>query len=244
MTDTQKYPIPTAEREDVEESLGLLWRQRELGFTEGNQLRNALAAAGSPDGFDRLVRHGFIKEELGQVWLTPTGEELACDVTRRLRLAERLLTDVLSLDRNAVDPNACVLEHTISAEVTESICTLLGHPGECPHGHPIPPGACCRNNEAQLSPIVSSLSRLEAGDSGRVAYLQIKDHPELHRLLAMGVIPGAPIHLHQTFPAFVVEVGETQLALESAIAARIFVRRTGPSLGVGAPLRAQSPEIS
>ncbi|MBK8576209.1 MAG: metal-dependent transcriptional regulator [Elusimicrobia bacterium] len=221
----QKYPLPTAEREDVEEALGLLWHQRELGFTEGAMLRRSLSTAGSPEGFDRLIHLGFIKEELGQVWLTPTGEELARDVTRRLRLAERLLTDVLSLDHTAVDPNACVLEHTISPEVTESICTLLGHPGECPHGHAIPPGACCQKNDALLSPIVKPLSRMAAGESGRVAYLQLKDHPELHRLLALGVIPGTPLHLHQTFPAFVVEVGESQLALESSIAARIFVRR-------------------
>lgn len=232
MTETQKYPLPTAEREDVEEALGVLWHQRELGLTDGAMLRRSLANAGSSEGFDRLMRHGFIKEELGQVWLTPSGEELARDVTRRLRLAERLLTDVLSLDRNAVDPNACVLEHTISPEVTESICTLLGHPGECPHGHVIPPGNCCQRHEGRLFPIVAPLSRLAAGESGRVAYLQLKDHPELHRLLALGVIPGTPIHLHQTFPAFVVEVGESQLALESSIAARIFVRR------------AESPQIS
>jgi DtxR family Mn-dependent transcriptional regulator len=228
MTETMKYPIPTAEREDVEESLGLLWRQRELGLTDGAMLRRSLGSAGSPEGFDRLMRLGFIKEDLGQVWLTPSGEALARDVTRRLRLAERLLTDVLSLDRHAVDPNACVLEHTISPEVTESICTLLGHPGECPHGHAIPQGECCQRKEGRLSPIVAPLSRMTVGETGRVAYLQLKDHPELHRLLALGVIPGAPIHLHQVFPAFVVEVGESQLALESAIAARIFVRRAEP----------------
>ncbi len=228
MTETQKYPLPTAEREDVEEALGLLWHQRELGFTDGTMLRRALSAAGSPNGFDRLVQHGFIKEELGQVWLTPSGEELGRDVTRRLRLAERLLTDVLSLDRQAVDPNACVLEHTISPEVTESICTLLGHPGECPHGHGIPPGACCQRQEGRLWSIVVPLSRLTVGETGRIAYLQLKDHPELHRLLSLGMIPGTPIHLHQTFPAFVVEVGESQLALETSIAARIFVRRAEP----------------
>lgn len=229
MTERQKFPIPTAEREDVEEALGLLWHQRELGLMETETVQQALSAAGSPEAFQRLVRHGFIREESGRVVLTPQGEELSQDVTRRLRLAERLLTDVLSLDRNAVDPNACVLEHTISPEVTESICTLLGHPMECPHGHSIPPGACCGRNDGRLSPIVVPLSRLAVGESGRVAYLQLKDHPELHRLLALGVIPGAPVHLHQSFPAFVIEVGESQLALETSIAARIFVRRAEES---------------
>ncbi|MBL0057536.1 MAG: metal-dependent transcriptional regulator [Elusimicrobia bacterium] len=229
MTETQKYPMPTAEREDVEESLGLLWHKREGGVTDAAGLRSALIAAGSPEGFDRLLRHGFIQEVSGRTIMTPTGDELARNVVRRLRLAERLLTDVLLIDRNAVDPNACVLEHSISPEVTESICTLLGHPAECPHGLSIPPGACCGRNDGHLSPIVTPLSRLAAGERGRVAYLQLKDHPELHRLLSLGVIPGAPLHLHQTFPAFVVEVGESQLALESAIAARIFVRRAeGP----------------
>ncbi|PWT93024.1 MAG: DtxR family iron dependent repressor, partial [Acidobacteria bacterium] len=35
------------------------------------------------------------------------------------------------------------LEHIISPDVAEKICSFLGHPQLCPHGHDIPPGRCC-----------------------------------------------------------------------------------------------------
>ena len=63
---------------------------------------------------------------------------------RAHRLAERLFTDVLSLrDEEAVESNACQFEHILSPELTDRICTFLGHPETCPHGSPIPRGKCC-----------------------------------------------------------------------------------------------------
>jgi DtxR family Mn-dependent transcriptional regulator len=65
-------------------------------------------------------------------------------VIRRHRLAERLFIDVLSIrDEHEVEESACKFEHILSPEVTDSMCALLGHPTECPHGSPIPPGECC-----------------------------------------------------------------------------------------------------
>lgn len=226
MTESIKYPLPTAEREDLEESLGLIWHKRESGVNAAADIRAALAAAGNADAWARLVQGQFAIEESGVVRLTTMGETVASTVIRRHRLAERLLTDVLNLDRAVIDPNACLLEHILSAEVSDSICTLLGHPAECPHGLAIPPGACCRQRADQLAPIVEPLSRLKAGAAGRVAYLQLQHHPELHRLMALGLVPGAELKLHQTYPAFVVDLGETQVALEETVAGRIFVRRS------------------
>lgn len=225
MTDSIKYPLPTTEREDLEESLGLLWHKRESGVDNADDIRAALTASGNAAAWDRLTAGGFAREEGGRVRLTPSGEGIASAVIRRHRLAERLLTDVLNLDRTVIDPNACVLEHILSAEVSESICTLLGHPAECPHGLAIPPGDCCRRRADQLAPLVEPLARMRAGAMGRVAYLQLQHHPELHRLMALGLVPGADIKLHQTYPAFVVDLGETQVALEESVAGRIFVRR-------------------
>jgi len=75
--------------------------------------------------------------------LTPRGRERASDLIRRHRLAELLFTDTLDLPEDRIEPNACVFEHVLSPEVTDSICKLLGHPRACPHGQPIPLGACC-----------------------------------------------------------------------------------------------------
>src|SRR5213595_3065191 len=78
------------------------------------------------------------------VELTPRGRQRAADIIRRHRLTERLFTDSLALDSETeIEQQACKFEHVLSPEATDKICTFLGHPRTCPHGAPIPPGACC-----------------------------------------------------------------------------------------------------
>ncbi|HTU40697.1 MAG TPA: ATP-binding cassette domain-containing protein [Candidatus Aquilonibacter sp.] len=79
------------------------------------------------------------------VELTPRGRERAGSIIRRHRLAERLFTDSLAMDSETeIEQQACKFEHILSPEATDKICTFLGHPRTCPHGAPIPPGACCK----------------------------------------------------------------------------------------------------
>ncbi len=78
-----------------------------------------------------------------EVQLTRRGAGRARDVVRRHRLAERLFTDTFAIADAEAHSQACKFEHIISPELDERICTFLGHPKICPHGNPIPPGACC-----------------------------------------------------------------------------------------------------
>lgn len=83
------------------------------------------------------------------VELTPRGRERASSIIRRHRLAERLFTDSLAMDSESeIEQQACKFEHILSPEATDRICTFLGHPRTCPHGAPIPPGACCGKTAA------------------------------------------------------------------------------------------------
>jgi putative ABC transport system ATP-binding protein len=92
------------------------------------------------------------------VELTPRGRQRAADIIRRHRLAERLFTDSLALDSETeIEQQACKFEHILSPEATDKICSFLGHPRTCPHGAPIPPGACCGKPAAERT--VSSLER-------------------------------------------------------------------------------------
>jgi energy-coupling factor transporter ATP-binding protein EcfA2 len=78
------------------------------------------------------------------VEFTERGRHRAAELIRRHRLAERLFTESLGLiDEHEVEEQACKFEHILSPEATDKICTFLGHPTSCPHGAPIPPGACC-----------------------------------------------------------------------------------------------------
>src|SRR5260221_1596353 len=93
-----------------------------------------------------MSRIGLLRVAGQEVGFTDQGETRARSVIRRNRLAERLFMDVLFIrDDAAVESNACTFEHILSPEVTDRICTFLGHPKTCPHGSPIPPGDCCVN---------------------------------------------------------------------------------------------------
>ncbi|HRY28631.1 MAG TPA: metal-dependent transcriptional regulator [Elusimicrobiota bacterium] len=225
MTEDKKFPIPTAEKEDIEEGLNVVWNMFEKKVRRRAEIQARLTEAVGEKALDLLMREGLLRESGDELVFSPEGERLAKDIIRRHRLAERLLSDVLSMARAELDSNACRLEHIISPEISESICTLLGHPRQCPHGSPIPSGDCCRREEENIRPIVVSLDNMKLGEEGRIAYLLLHDHPELHKLLSLGVIPGAEVRLHQTFPSFVLELGDSQLALEEAVARNIYVRK-------------------
>ena len=72
------------------------------------------------------------------VILTDSGKELAEQVVRRHRLAERLLTDILGLSWAEAHQEAGKWEHVISDKVEAAIINLLEDPTTCPHGNPIP----------------------------------------------------------------------------------------------------------
>jgi putative ABC transport system ATP-binding protein len=75
--------------------------------------------------------------------MTDAGRARAASVIRRHRLAERLFYETFHMtDEQQLESNACTFEHILSPEVTERICAFLNHPKHCPHGSPIPPGAC------------------------------------------------------------------------------------------------------
>ena len=75
---------------------------------------------------------------------TAAGRQRAADVIRRHRLAERLFTQTLKVqNEDEIEQQACKFEHILSPEVTDKICSFLGHPQSCPHGSPIPAGECC-----------------------------------------------------------------------------------------------------
>lgn len=91
----------------------------------------------------RMKERHLVELQNGEALLTPVGSQRARGVVRRHRLAERLFKDTFAVDDAEAHDQACRFEHIISPELDQRICTFLGHPKTCPHGNPIPPGACC-----------------------------------------------------------------------------------------------------
>ena len=184
----------------------------------------APAVAGLREGLDELLQGELARRRGDAIELTPRGYELAGQTVRRHRLAERLLADVLEVRREQMDDAACGIEHSLREGVGEAVCTLLGHPNQCPHGKPIPPGECCRRAVEQAERAVAPLSRLRPGQGGRIAYVQTGEARKLHKLMAMGVLPGKSLRLIQGFPSYVFEVGHSQFAVDEGMARTIHVR--------------------
>ncbi|MFQ5975546.1 MAG: FeoA family protein [Candidatus Hydrothermarchaeales archaeon] len=86
-------------------------------------------------------------------------------------------------------------------------------------------GGYCTEDREIVNQIISSLSELAPGEEGKIAYMTTKKHRRMQKLMAMGVLPGVTVKLIQSFPSFVLEVEETQIALDKEIAEEIFVRR-------------------
>lgn len=212
----------------VEEVLEFVWTQREKGSDSIRQLfaieevAEAHADAGTLEGMEKS---GLVSIDGDSIRLTQRGESLAETAVRRHRLAERLLSEVLSIGEEEIEKNACSFEHTLSPEVTDSICTLLGHPPTCPHGLAIPRGQCCVKVTDELKPIVQQLSVLDAGDRGRIIFISSKSHMRLDRLGTLGIVPGSTVKVNQKRPAFVIQIGETTLALDPEIIKEIYVKR-------------------
>ena len=85
----------------------------------------------------RMEAEGLIRSDDG-IHLTESGRQLAEQVVRRHRLAERFLTDVLKLSWAEAHHEAGKWEHVISESVERAMIDLLGDPTTCPHGNPIP----------------------------------------------------------------------------------------------------------
>jgi putative ABC transport system ATP-binding protein len=90
-----------------------------------------------------MVESGLVVQCALSLEFTPRGRLRARDLVRRRRLAEVLFSNAMHLSDPEVEVAACRMEHIINPEVTNSICSFLGHPRSCPHGRAIPSGDCC-----------------------------------------------------------------------------------------------------
>ena len=209
-------------QEKAEELLETMWLCTEEGEEDSLALDDLGETKKRP--IEQLLKAGYIVCDDGRLRLTNQGRPIARNVVRRHRLAERLLADVLGAGDVLMHEKACKFEHLLDRGLDENICSLLGHPKICPHGKLIPPGRCCQQKQAPAQKLVSPLSQLSQRQRGKVAYVYAPESSQLQKLMAMGILPGAPVSLIQSFPSYVFKVGQTQFAVDKEIADAIYVR--------------------
>jgi len=69
-----------------------------------------------------------------------------------------------------------------------------------------------------------NLTELKPQQAGIIAELQTGDQKVLNKLMAMGILPGMRLTLLQAYPAYVLQVGYTQVAVDKQIAQAILLQ--------------------
>lgn len=213
--------LPEIEKED--ELLEIMWTLREEGKLAWDNILQSCQIDGCEEALRGLARHGWIDVKDQAVELLPKGEKRARELVRRHRLSLRLFYDLFALD--GAEAEACKFEHILSPEVTDSVCTLLGHPPNSPDGKPIPRGECCTMFRQEMKPLVAPLADLMPGEKAKIVFITPGSHSRLDRLSAMGVVPGSVVKLHQKRPSYVIQLGETMVAVDKDITKEIFVKK-------------------
>ena len=146
----------------------------------------------------RLVADGLLEAEGRMLVFTAAGREMAITLVRRHRLAEHLLVDVIGLPWHQAHQEAEIWERVISAQVETRLVEILGDPGACPHGNPIP------GSSQEVD--VSSLVALKDVDPGSTVTLRrLTEDLELELAVMRfledsGLMPGARISVDGVGP--------------------------------------------
>lgn len=208
-----------------EEILELIWTMREKGEVHIADFLQTTQEEEAERLLEEMQKAGWIVIKGTQIHLLEEGEKRATEIIRRHRLAERLLSEVFELEEKYMESSACQFEHILSPQVLDSVCTFLGHPPICPHGKPIPRGPCCSRFKREVEPLVRPLSDLKLSEEGRIVFITPRSRGRLEKLSSLGLIPGAIVRLTQKRPSYVLEIGETTLALDEEIANEIYVKK-------------------
>lgn len=212
-------------RKRKEELLEIIWTLTERGEKTLETLLQTSRDREAERMLEEMSEDELLEIKDGRIELSGRGQEIARGVIRRHRLAEVLLTEILEASDESAHSQACEFEHILNPEITDSICTLLGHPPTCPHSKSIPPGECCRKYKKEVEPLVIPLTELEVGREAKIVFMTPKQHRTLDKLSTIGIVPGSSVKLHQKAPALVVRSGETELAFDERTARNIFVKR-------------------
>lgn len=210
--------------EKAEEILESLW----VMTVEGDNVGCLMTSLGvDPDSEElrELIQRAYVEVRDDRVYLRKEGRPEARMTVRRHRLAERLTMDILGIQGEEGNEQACAFEHLLRQGVDTKLCTLLNHPTTCPHGNPIPPGDCCVVARQQGEPGIVALTELKSGETGEIAYLAASDDKKMQKLMSMGVLPGSSLTLVQKFPSFIFKVGHSQFAVDDVLAREIHIRR-------------------
>lgn len=204
-----------------------------------NRLKIAKASVNQTIG--KLKETGLIRQQAyGPVELTDRGRELAGKVVQRHRKLRKFLVEVLGVDQQTAEQDACLMEHAVSPQTMDRLTDFLSSNGYLNDGRNTgsgsgisvqsPERADIRNdendsvNESMKMPAIA-LSELKKGQRGKVVKVSTKGAIR-RRIMEMGIITGTEILVKGFAPlGDPMELGIKgyNLSLRKAEASEIFV---------------------
>jgi len=169
--------------------------------------------------------------------LTSEGIKIAQKITRKHRILERFLKDILEIKDENIHLQACEMEHALSDEAERKICHMLDHPDTCPGNSLIP--ACdfdfancddCINDHRDIDNIniressLLSISELRPGDKGVVRFIR-GDAVILAEVLALGVTKETTVKVEgfNDDGTYNISIDDSLLKIPGELANNIFI---------------------
>lgn len=238
----------SASTEEYLETLYTLIPDGSAASTSAISKHLQIAPASVTEMLKKLADNGYVNYSPYQgVTLTPKGFEIAEKMTRKHRLLERFLHDVLKIGNDRVHKEACEMEHALTDKTERAICQTLKAPCKCPDDEKVIPPCnlnfsnceeCQRwgpddEGVGKRKTSVVSMSTLKEKQEGTIAFIR-GNNKVLRRLLDMGLTPGTRIKVSRIAPLkgpVEIDVRGSKLALGDEIVCNVFINRPNENKG-------------
>ena len=128
--------------ENIEEYLEVLYRNGRKGEQVSTTMLSkelGIAPGSVTQMLKKLENLGYIDyTPYKGATLTDEGMQIAQKITRKHRILEKFLNDVLKIKEENIHDQACEMEHTLSDEAERALCNMLHNPDLCPDENIIP----------------------------------------------------------------------------------------------------------
>jgi DtxR family Mn-dependent transcriptional regulator len=153
------------------------------------------------------------QEPYGYIELTQQGVLRAKEIYEKHKTLSKFFQDILGIDPEIAEQDACEIEHHIHKETLDRIVKFMQLVESCPEGEPLWLSSFhyyvkhgekpehCRKTEgiAKGEARMKHLSDLTVGEKGKVSRV-VAEAGVKRRLLDMGIVPGVEIQIQKLAP--------------------------------------------
>jgi len=226
--------------ENIEEYLEVLYRNgsnKEQVSTTTLSKDLGIAPGSVTQMLKKLEKLGYIVyTPYRGAYLTDNGMKIAQKITRKHRILEKFLMDILNVKPENIHDQACKMEHVLSDEAERALCTMLHHPDLCPDDNIIP--ACdlefdsCQQcfSIKDFDDVINrkfnllSISELTSDAYGTVSFIR-GDSNLLDTINEFGISIGDDLYyFNSKSDEYMISVNDEELTIPREMANNIFIR--------------------